>query len=119
MSEFKSLITLTQVSDGAPGEPGAPGRDGSGYYIETNQEEVLIFKTSQGNQISPAVLKIKMYKLPLTSNSELIDFSENYSFGYIDSTGIFKNLITTDYAGYYSFGNYEEDETSNVFSYSI
>ena len=90
------------------------GKDANAYYIETNQEEVLIFKTSQGDQISPTILKIKMYKLPLTSNSEPIDFSKNYSFGYINSAGAFENLITEDYASYY-----ENNETSKVFSYSI
>lgn len=90
------------------------GKDANAYYIETNQEEVLIFKTSQGNQTSPAILKIKMYKLPLTSNSKPIDFSKNYRFGYIDSDGVFNDLITEKYAEYY-----ENNETSNVFSYSI
>ena len=90
------------------------GKDANAYYIETNQEEVLIFKTSQGDQISPTILKIKMYKLPLTSNSEPIDFSKNYSFGYINGAGVFENLITEDYASYY-----ENNETSKVFSYSI
>lgn len=95
------------------------GKDANAYYIETNQEEVLIFKTNQGDKISPAILKIKMYKLPLTSNSELIDFSENYSFGYINSDGTFENLVTEDYNGYYSFGSDEDNKTSNIFSYSI
>ena len=90
------------------------GKDANAYYIETNQEEVLIFKTSQGNQTSPAILKIKMYKLPLTSNSKPIDFSKNYRFGYIDGDGVFNDLITEKYAEYY-----ENNETSNVFSYSI
>ena len=90
------------------------GKDANAYYIETNQEEVLIFKTSQGNQTSPAILKIKMYKLPLTLNSKPIDFSKNYRFGYIDGDGVFKDLITEKYAKYY-----ENNETSNVFSYSI
>lgn len=90
------------------------GKDANAYYIETNQEEVLIFKTGQGNQTSPAILKIKMYKLPLTSNSEPIDFSKNYRFGYIDGDGAFNDLITEKYAEYY-----KNDETSNVFSYSI
>ena len=90
------------------------GKDANAYYIETNQEEVLIFKTSQGSQTSPAILKIKMYKLPLTSNSEPIDFSKNYRFGYIDGDGVFNDLITEKYAKYYSY-----NEASNVFSYSI
>ena len=95
------------------------GKDANAYYIETNQEEVLIFKTSQGNQTSPAILKIKMYKLPLTSNSKPIDFSKNYRFGYIDGDGVFKDLITEKYAKYYTFDNHENNEISNVFSYSI
>jgi hypothetical protein len=61
MTEFKNLITLTQVSDGAPG---APGRDGSGYYVETNQEEMLCFYTSEGLDISPKLLEITLHKLP-------------------------------------------------------
>lgn len=95
------------------------GKDANAYYIETNQEEVLIFKTSQGNQTSPAILKIKMYKLPLTSNSKPIDFSKNYRFGYIDGDGVFKDLITEKYTKYYTFGSHEDNEASNVFSYSI
>ena len=95
------------------------GKDANAYYIETNQEEVLIFKTSQGNQTSPAILKIKMYKLPLTSNSKPIDFSKNYRFGYIDGDGVFNDLITEKYAKYYTFSSHEDNEASNVFSYSI
>ena len=95
------------------------GKDANAYYIETNQEEVLIFKTSQGNQTSPAILKIKMYKLPLTSNSKPIDFSKNYRFGYIDGDGVFNDLITEKYTEYYTFGSHEDNEASTVFSYSI
>jgi hypothetical protein len=44
--KFKNIITLTQISDGAPG---APGEDsGAGYYIETNQEEILRYKNIGG-----------------------------------------------------------------------
>lgn len=95
------------------------GKDANAYYIETNQEEVLIFKTSQGNQTSPAILKIKMYKLPLTSNSKPIDFSKNYRFGYIDGDGAFNDLITEKYTQYYTFSSHEDNEASTVFSYSI
>ena len=95
------------------------GKDANAYYIETNQEEVLIFKTSQGNQTSPAILKIKMYKLPLTSNSKPIDFSKNYRFGYIDGDGVFNDLITEKYTQYYTFSSHEDNEASTVFSYSI
>lgn len=75
---FKNIITLTQVSDGAPGAPG----DGSGvgYYIETNQEEVLRFKNVAGQYTySPSVLTFKIYNYPKQDNSEQLELT-NSSF---------------------------------------
>lgn len=78
MSEFKSIITLTQVSDGAPGAPG----DGSvvGYYIETNQEEVLRFKNAGGQYTySPQIVTFKVYNNPKQDNDEQLELN-NFSF---------------------------------------
>lgn len=75
---FKNIITLTQVSDGAPGAPG----DGSGvgYYIETNQEEVLRFKNVAGQYTySPSFLTFKIYNYPKQDNSEQLELT-NSSF---------------------------------------
>lgn len=105
MTEFKNLITLTQVSDGAPG---APGRDGLGYYVKTNQEEMLCFYTSEGLDISPKLLEITLHKLPDINTA--IDFQNNYNFGYIDSEGKFVSLIGDEFLDYYSFGIQEQDK---------
>lgn len=73
---FKNIITLTQVSDGAPGAPG----DGSGvgYYIETNQEEILRFKNVAGQYTySPSILTFKIYNYPKQNNSEQLELTNN------------------------------------------
>ena len=75
---FKNIITLTQVSDGAPGAPG----DGSGvgYYIETNQEEVLRFKNVAGQYTySPQFVTFKVYNNPKQDNDEQLELN-NFSF---------------------------------------
>ena len=75
---FKNIITLTQISDGAPGAPG----DGSGvgYYIETNQEEILRFKNIAGQYTySPLILTFKVYNYPKQDDSEQLELT-NSSF---------------------------------------
>jgi hypothetical protein len=66
MTEFEKLITLTQISDGAPGEPGAAADQ---YRIEFSQEEILKFVKSVDDKgapkdysYSPSVLDIWIYK---------------------------------------------------------
>lgn len=86
MAEFKNLITLTQVFDGAPGGSGAPVEESQKYYIETNQEEVLLFKeygeNNEGNKIemptfSPSTLSFRIYENPKQVDSEQIELTES------------------------------------------
>jgi hypothetical protein len=64
---FESLITLTQVSDGAPGGAGAQLR------IEFSHEEVLRYVDGL-NEItySPSELQISVYELDMPANVEMI-----------------------------------------------
>lgn len=69
MTQFKNLISLVQVSDGAPGQRGAPGKDAQKYRIETNQEEILKFFVNSRNQLnnldlefSPEEFIVSFYK---------------------------------------------------------
>lgn len=83
MAEFKNLITLTQVFDGAPGEPGAPGKDSQKYYIETNQEEILRFKEENGYLYSPQIFTFKIYNNPKQNSDKQIEISEeSYKLEY-------------------------------------
>ena len=101
MAEFKNLITLTQVFDGAPGEPGAPGKDSQKYYIETNYEEILKFKeygeNEEGNKIeipifSPSTLSFRIYENPKQVDSEQIELTyDNFSLE-IQEDNIFKEI---------------------------
>ena len=101
MAEFKNLITLTQVFDGAPGEPGAPGKDSQKYYIETNYEEILKFKeygeNDEGNKIeipifSPSTLSFRIYENPKQVDSEQIELTyDNFSLE-IQEDNIFKEI---------------------------
>jgi hypothetical protein len=76
MAEFEKLITLTQISDGAPGEPGASADQ---YRIEFSQEEILKFVKSVDDKGTPSdysysssALDIWIYKNEeLTMNYEL------------------------------------------------
>lgn len=76
MAEFEKLITLTQISDGAPGEPGASADQ---YRIEFSQEEILKFVKSVDDKGAPSdysysssALDIWIYKNEeLTMNFEL------------------------------------------------
>lgn len=65
MAEFKKLITLTQVKDGAPGKPGAPGQDALKFWLEVNQNEVLKFYSLDESEaiFSPENLEISAFKL--------------------------------------------------------
>ena len=79
MAEFKNLITLTQIRDGAPGLPGAPGQDASKFQFEVNQDEVLKFYSLDSTEatFSPENLEISAFKLntQLNSGKELVPFS--------------------------------------------
>lgn len=94
------------------------GKDANAYNIQTNQEEVFAFITSSGRETSPGALQIKLYKLPITADSSPIDFSQNYSFGYIDKTGVYHSLITQEFSDYFLFGNLG-GSTNNIFTYDL
>lgn len=90
---FDNLITLTQISDGAPGSPGAPGRDGGGYYIETNQEEILKFVTSNGYTYSPSLLTFKVYDMPRQIGNEQYSLTmDDFKIKVLGTDGSFKNI---------------------------
>lgn len=77
MAEFKNLISLVKVEDGAPGIPGAPGERGESsdkFRIVTNQEEILKFyerdqQEQVSKRISPNELEIYVYKTDLSQSS--------------------------------------------------
>ena len=104
---FENLITLTQVSDGAQG---APGRDASGYFVESNVEEVYYWKTS-GNRNTPDAnfLEISLSKLNENDKEKINLTKENCNFFVI---GREENSL----ADFYDFEKtYEEiDENNNV-----
>jgi hypothetical protein len=59
--------------DGLQGEPGQPGKDANAYFIESNQEEILIFRTGHGvkdKTFSPDKLTFKIYKTPKKDDSK-------------------------------------------------
>lgn len=95
MAEFKNLITLTQVFDGAPGEPGAPGKDGQKYYIETNQEEILKFKDREGWIFSPYDLNFSIYEISkvkyIITSDTILKEDKNY-YELVDN----KFILTSD-----------------------
>jgi hypothetical protein len=79
MAEFEKLITLTQISDGAPGEPGASAEQ---YRIEFSQEEILKFVKSVDDKgtpsdysYSPERLTIKVYKNEKLTMDELVEIT--------------------------------------------
>ena len=88
MTEFKNLITLTQVSDGAPGGSDAPAEDSQKYYIETNQEEILRFKEGEGYLYSPQTLTFKIYNNTKQINDQQRAISDNsYKLEYYGESG--------------------------------
>ena len=107
--EFKNLITLTQVSDGAPGDPGAPGRDAGGYFIESNVEEIYYFITQKGYESNIYELEISLYKLPLEDNLESIDFSKDFSFSF-EIAGTKREFANDE--NYISFGKIVTEEVN-------
>jgi hypothetical protein len=79
MAEFEKLITLTQISDGAPGEPGASADQ---YRIEFSQEEILKFAKTINDEgkissytYSPERLTIKVYKNEKLTMDELVEIT--------------------------------------------
>lgn len=79
MAEFEKLITLTQISDGAPGEPGASADQ---YRIEFSQEEILKFAKTTNDEgkissytYSPERLTIKVYKNEKLTMDELVEIT--------------------------------------------
>lgn len=111
--EFKNLITLTQVSDGAPGAPGGEG----GYYIETNTEEVAYFfsQGENGDRIVSAdypTLSFAVYEFPKNSNSVPADFSDSYGLEYYRD-GVFNKIKLDEILDYLSFGRSVADDNGN------
>lgn len=95
--EFKNLITLTQVSDGAPGKAGAQ------YFIETNAQDLYYFYTSNGLKGNVNDFEISLYKLPKTDDSIIVLNSENCTF--VNNVGI-------DISDLYSFGQKAQAENT-------
>lgn len=71
MSEFKKLITLTQIFDGAQGEPG-PAADR--YLVQSNQEEILKFYEQENLIFSPSELDFWLEKEGAIVPSEVLEF---------------------------------------------
>ena len=101
MAEFKNLITLTQVFDGAPGGSGAPVEESQKYYIETNQEEVLLFKEYEKDEndnkiekvvFSPPVISFKIYENPKQPNSDQLELNDENFVLQRQQGNIFTNI---------------------------
>lgn len=96
MAEFKNMITLTRVSDGAPGSPGAPGQDAQKYRIESNQQEILKFYDISGEKetlvFSPSNFSFSIYKIVPSNEGgeELLEIKSlnNFSFSIFDTNWI-------------------------------
>ena len=84
--------TSTTYSDGkttiaySVSYSGIDGTDANTYYIETNQEEILLFKEyredDEGNKIevstfSPSTLSFRIYENPKQTDSEQIELTES------------------------------------------
>lgn len=82
------------------------GKDANAYYIESSQETVLVFLTKKGRETSPEVLQIALYDMPFSGESERVDFTQNYKFGYIDKEKGFVSLISEKEC---TVGNYITD----------
>lgn len=82
------------------------GKDANAYYIESSQETVLVFLTKKGRETSPEVLQIALYDMPFSGESERVDFTQNYKFGYIDKEKGFVSLISEKEC---TIGNYITD----------
>lgn len=82
------------------------GKDANAYYIESSQETVLVFLTKKGRETSPEVLQIALYEMPFNSNSEKINFAQNYEFGYINEENVFQSLTPKEGC---TVGNYITD----------
>lgn len=57
---FESLITLTKIQD---------GQNSSSFYIQTSQEELLWYIDGVEKKLENETLKIRIYKLPKTSEA--------------------------------------------------
>lgn len=85
--EQEENYTVNYVGkDGLQGEPGQPGKDAKSYLIETNQEEILIFRTGYGSKdkvFSPNKLTFKIYEIPKKNNSNQLEIEDkDYTFEY-------------------------------------
>jgi hypothetical protein len=73
------------------------GADGGAYYIESNCDDIVYFKTSSGIETSPKKLEISVYKMPYSENASKIDLTEKIKFGYF-SNNDFISLLDENFS---------------------
>ena len=104
MSNFEGKIILAKISDGAAGPAGPAGE---GYYIKTNQEEVVYYKAEGKNEdvFSPDELYISVYsKMPPTEENKMALNTTNCDFGWLnEKTEEFTSLLTQAQEGVSSY----------------
>ena len=97
---FENLITLTQVSDGAPGAPGSQIR------IEFSHEEILRYVEKNGVVFTPSNLEISVYEsgVPLSlvsvtdaDGNTIYKFNEYIFKLYFNSDEILENILSDRY----------------------
>lgn len=89
--EISNLITLTKVSD---------GKDSSGFYLETNFEELTYaYDSNNGREFFPSTLEFT-----LKQENREIKFEGNFELEYIDENKIVHSLIDENYSDFYRFG---------------
>lgn len=76
---------------------GMDGADGGAYYIESNCDDIVYFKTSSGIETSPKKLEISVYKMPYSENASKIDLTEKIKFGYF-SNNDFISLLDENFS---------------------
>ena len=74
--------------DGADGKDGKDGEDANTYYIETNQEEILRFKTSSDDTFSPESFSFDIYENPKQLNSQQLELNDDsYTLEILTNSG--------------------------------
>lgn len=89
------------------------GQDASGYLIETNEEEILVFASTLGENgriFTPDELTFRVYNLPKNNSSEQIVLTDlDYTIEYAQNQAFYKVP-----AEYLKFGTTLEDEDQSV-----
>ena len=98
--EFKGLITLTRVNDGASGDGSAQQ-----YFVETNAQDLYYFYDSQSKRGNVSTFEISLYRLP-KSDFSIIALNQ--------SNCVLTNDANIDISSMYRFGQQAQEEGETV-----